>query len=135
MVMYGYLLVYHERRSVPAHWAFFVTDEENGQSGRVYHAVGSPFTGYQVEVKPSYSLANTRRRYSIIFLGQIADSWRDQLSGYANNVAAPGISPSPLDPFAGQNCQNWLEAFIQKLVSEGILDSSALDTLSEAPKV
>ncbi|KAK4139038.1 hypothetical protein BT67DRAFT_459800 [Trichocladium antarcticum] len=133
MVMYAYLLVYPQRR-VPAHWAILVTPVEDGTAGQVYHAVGSPFTGYQVEVKPSYDLSETSRTHSIVFLGYIDESWQDQLAEIAQGIKAPGVSPRPLDPFAGQNCQNWLEDFLQHLISVGAIDSSALSQLSTASR-
>lgn len=58
------LVVYHERsrRVVPADWAVLLTDgEDDATEGPKYHAVGSPFTGYKVEVQSYYSLAETNR--------------------------------------------------------------------------
>ncbi|KAK4152097.1 hypothetical protein C8A00DRAFT_35224 [Chaetomidium leptoderma] len=133
MVMYAYLLMYPKPR-VPAHWAVFVTPVEDGTVGQVYHAVGSPFTGYQVEVKPSYDLSETKRAHLLVFLGYIDESWQDQLAESAQSIKAPGVSPKPLVPFAGQNCQNWLEEFLQHLISVGAIDSSALAQLSTAPR-
>jgi hypothetical protein len=100
MVLYVYLIVYHERRNVPGHWAILVTNTENGLDGQVYHAVGSPFHGYRVEVKPSYDLSRTRRRYTLVFLGCVDDSWLDELAGAAMSISAAGISSTPLDPWA-----------------------------------
>jgi hypothetical protein len=109
MVLYVYLVAYHERgrRVVPAHWAILVVNRENGTRGPVYHAVGSPFTGYEVEVKPVYDLAQTAKRYTVVFLGCIDDSWGAQLATMAYAVAAPGVSSTPLDPFA-VSAVSWL---------------------------
>jgi hypothetical protein len=105
MVYSVYLVVYHTggRRRVPAHWAILVTDSEGDLNGDLFHAVGSPFQGYQVGVKRNYNLSETQRKYSAILLGYIDDSQVDYLSGYATAVQAPGVSSTPLDPFAVSN--------------------------------
>ncbi|KAK4163997.1 hypothetical protein QBC43DRAFT_353693 [Cladorrhinum sp. PSN259] len=137
MVKHLYLVAYHEkgRRPVPAHWALLLTDDDDVKEGPVYHAVGSPFTGYQVEVKPRYNLELTTRRHSTILLGVIHDGWVAQLATMAHQVAAPGISSTPLDAFAGKNCQNWVSDFIDYLIEQGVIDSTARNNLSSAPKV
>lgn len=100
MVLYVYLIVYPERTNVPAHWSILVTNSENGKRGPVYHAIGAPFMGYQVEVKPDYDLAKTRKRHTVVFIGCVDDNWSAQLATMAHLVAAPGPSSTPLDPFS-----------------------------------
>lgn len=157
------MLVYHDGKGkVPAHWGVFITDEEDDKKGTVYHAIGSPFQGYQVDVKIQYDLSKTKRRHSKLLLGTMDEVWRDQLAAIAGGIKAPGISPRPLDPFAvsttwspivpppssfdntwlcankvvkGEHCQNWLENFIQHLIGLGAIDSSAMNEVLSAPRV
>lgn len=104
MVLYVYSIAYHQKGKipVPCHWAIFVTDEENGDKGTKYHAVGNPFMGYNREVA-SYDLASTNRTYTRTLLGCIDEVWGPQLAQIASSIAAPGISRTPLDPFAVSN--------------------------------
>ncbi|KAM5487993.1 hypothetical protein MaudMau93_004387 [Microsporum audouinii] len=152
MTLYVYLVVYPKSKSVPAHWAILVTTIKDGKSGQVYHAVGNPFQGYSVEVKDSYDLSRTLKKFSVVFLGCLDDGWNSQLTDIAYGIEAPGSSSTPLDPFAvssythyendvktnivvkGENCQNWAEKFIQCLIDRGALNASAMGTLSSAPK-
>jgi|SRR5688572_6706898 hypothetical protein len=102
MVLYVWLIAYHatSRRRSPSHWAIFVTRREDGLKGDIYHAVGSPFQGYDPEVKLGYKLEDTRRQYTRIFLGRIDEGWNQYLRQIAGSIPCPGISPTPLDPFA-----------------------------------
>jgi len=102
MVLYVKLVIYHEvtRRRVPAHWAILVTKEEDKNVGVVYHAVGSPFQGYLFNIKERYNLESTKRHYTVIALGQVHDAWGSKLGDIGASVPTPGISPTPLDPFA-----------------------------------
>ncbi|KPM34172.1 hypothetical protein AK830_g12394 [Neonectria ditissima] len=122
------------RKPVPAHWGIFVK-EEKASRGTVFHAVGSPFTGYSTEIKLNYSLEKTSRKHESILLASIDESQVRCLERVSKSLPAPGISPTPLDPFAGANCQDWAHDFIQALIDQGIIESSAMDILEAAPKV
>ncbi|OAA63703.1 hypothetical protein SPI_03866 [Niveomyces insectorum RCEF 264] len=100
MVLYAYLVALHEKLHVPAHWAILVTKTENGTQGAKYHAIGHPFRGYSVEVIDNYDVNTIRERHTLVFLGRLDDAWTDRLASAARSVAAPGISPEPLNPFA-----------------------------------
>lgn len=92
MVHYASLLAYHDqgRRRAPAHWAVMVTPTEGGDVGNVYHAIGSPFHGYQTDVKVQYDISKTRRRYTRIPLGKMDDAWAGRLEEIARSIKAPG---------------------------------------------
>lgn len=102
MVHYVYLVAYHEgtRKRVPAHWAIMVTSDSDGSTGKVYHAIGNPFQGYHHEIKPSYNISKTKRRYTRTLLDTIEDAALDSLDQIALSVGCPSRSPAPLDPFA-----------------------------------
>ncbi|KAI9163544.1 phosphotransferase family protein [Paramyrothecium foliicola] len=134
MVLYVHLIVYHLPK-VPAHWALMVTEDKDEPVGTVFHATGSPFHGYHPEVKIKYNLRNTKRKYSRIFVGNIDESWSSQLANKARSLPGPAKSPAPLDPFAGDNCQDWAVDFVQLLIKDGVIDASSLAVLQTAPKV
>ncbi|KAK6853769.1 hypothetical protein PG990_009106 [Apiospora arundinis] len=132
------LIIYHGAavaKQVPAHWAIMVAPSDDPMTGRVYHAIGNPFQGYQPEIKESYDLEATRRRHTVVPLGQVNSPDWSSWDGISQSIPRPGISPSPLDPFAGENCQDWAVNFVQALVNNGILDPSAVASLEAAPKV
>ncbi|KAK7996660.1 hypothetical protein PG989_004700 [Apiospora arundinis] len=136
MVQYVSLIAYHEsgRRRVPSHWAIFVRAREEILEGRVYHAIGNPFQGYALEIKESHNLAASRRRYTLVPLGSFDDSKMGSVDETAHSTPAPGLSPTPLDPFAGENYQDWALEFMQSLVNKGVIESSAMETLAAAPR-
>lgn len=74
--------------------------EENASRGTVFHAIGSPFTGYSTEIKLNYSLEKTSRKYLSVLLASIDDSQLTYLEQVSKSLPTPGISPTPLDPFA-----------------------------------
>ncbi|KAM5484623.1 hypothetical protein MaudMau93_005843 [Microsporum audouinii] len=147
MTLYAYVLVYPESGKTPAHWAIFVTATEEGKVGREFQAIGSPFHGYSLDIKEQFDLSKEFKMHVLVFLGCLDDSWHSQLAGVAQGIPAPGISSTPLDPFAGpayilidlmlknENCQSWARKFITALVDRGAMDSSALERLAAAPSV
>jgi hypothetical protein len=94
-----FLVVYPERANVPAHWGMLVPSQNGAEQGTMIHAIGAPFTGYTVEIKPSYDLGNTKKRYMKISLGYIDESKLGSITEVARSVKAPGVSKRPLDPF------------------------------------
>ncbi|KAM5432794.1 hypothetical protein MferCBS31731_007320 [Microsporum ferrugineum] len=135
MTLYAYVLVYPESSKTPAHWAIFVTATEEGKVGREFQAIGSPFHGYSLDIKEQFDLSKEFKMHVLVFLGCLDDSWHSQLAGVAQGIPAPGISSTPLDPFANENCQSWARKFITALVDRGAMDSSALERLAAAPSV
>ncbi|KAF5649969.1 phosphotransferase family [Fusarium sp. NRRL 52700] len=111
-----------------------VTTTENGKKGKVYHAIGSPFHGYTPEIKSSYDIGATKRRYTRTLLSRMDDAWLDHVEQVARSLPAAGKSPNPLDPFAGENCQDWAMEFLKELVNMGALDASALSIVETCPK-
>jgi len=129
-----FLVVYHEKQKVPAHWSLFVPHKDGDVQGKIIHAVGSPFQGYQLEIK-EYDISKTKKRHEKISIGSIHDDWLPHLDSKAQGVTTPGVSKKPLDPFAGENCQNWLQSYVDVLVNDGVIDQGARDVLKDAPKV
>ena len=69
--------------------------------GPVYHAIGNPFQGYNLEVKVSYEVGLTSRKYTTVSLGRVNGAWDVKpLEDIANTVQMPPLSKTPLDPFA-----------------------------------
>ncbi|WXC58198.1 hypothetical protein SNK03_004096 [Fusarium graminearum] len=128
------LVVYHQsgRKRVPGHWGIFV-GKSDLSNGTVFHAIGSGFQGYKPEIKRNYDLGNTNRKHSSFPLGRIDDSYLGQLEQLAATVPGAGTAPNPLDPFSGENCQDWAKKFIQLVVSQGLLPSTAVNVLANAP--
>jgi hypothetical protein len=94
-----FLVVYPERGNVPAHWGMLVPSQNGAEQGKMIHAVGAPFTGYTVEIKPSYDLGKTKKRNFKVSLGYIDAAKLGYLEEVAKSVKAPGVSKKPLDPF------------------------------------
>ncbi|KAH7207389.1 hypothetical protein DER44DRAFT_374173 [Fusarium oxysporum] len=136
MVLYVSLVAYHDqgRRRAPAHWAIMVTTTEHGNVGKVYHAIGSPFHGYHPEIKPTYDISKTKRRFTRIALGIMDDAWLGHVEQVARSIKGADKSPNPLDPFAGDNCQNWAIDFLKELVNMGALEASVLNIAETCPK-
>jgi hypothetical protein len=96
-----FLVVYAEKKNyVPAHWSMFIPHVNEGVKGEIIHAIGNPFIGYQLEIKPDYDISRTRRPHEMISLGSIDESWLPHLKSKAEGVKTPGSSKKPLDPFA-----------------------------------
>jgi hypothetical protein len=84
--------------------------------GKVIHAVGTPFTGYNVQFKRNYNVEATNRQVQQFFLTTVGDQIVQDMKGdgkvsvdteacdtletKAKQVEAPGVSPAPLDPSA-----------------------------------
>ncbi|QPC78059.1 hypothetical protein HYE68_008811 [Fusarium pseudograminearum] len=129
------LVVYNQstaRKRVPGHWSIFMGKSDLSK-GTVFQAVGSGFHGYQPEIKRNYDLKNTFRKYTTFSLGQIDDSHLDHLEQVTRSLPGAGTAPNPLDPFSGENCQDWAKTFIQIVVDQGLLPSTAVDALANAP--
>ena len=94
-----FLVIYPETKPVPAHWSMFIPNADGDVKGRIIHAIGSPFVGYKVEIK-EYDISKTKKSYKQISLGSIKENLLPQLESKAVNVKAPGVSQTPLDPFA-----------------------------------
>jgi hypothetical protein len=76
---------------------------------------------------------------------------RDILESTATIVPPPGRSPKPFDPSVcnvsvainansnlrpkqALNCQNWMESYVEKLVADDYIPSSAIAVLQQAPR-
>ena len=110
------LIVYHTNGTVRAHHSLFIPLTTNPRTGKIIHAVGTPFTGYGLVFKRNYDLDTEDRRYSIIPLCEISDEYvldtpgdgklsedvnpQDKLEVEAKKVDAPGVSKEPLKPFS-----------------------------------
>ncbi|KAK4222880.1 hypothetical protein QBC38DRAFT_518191 [Podospora fimiseda] len=136
MVNKLYLIVYPEnaRKPVPTHWSLFLTSDQNIKQGTTYKALGTPFTGYQVDINPNHDLSLEIKKYLTVFIASLNGSG-EQLATMANEVKAPGISENPLDPFAGRNCQSWAADFIGYMIEKGAVAAEARGNLAAAPKV
>jgi hypothetical protein len=95
-----FLVVYPEKKhDVPAHWSMFIPHVDGDVKGKVIHAIGTPFTGYELEIK-EYDISQTKKPHEKISLGSIDEGWLPHLKSKAEGVKLPGISKKPLDPFA-----------------------------------
>lgn len=86
-------------KHVPTHWSMFIPHMDGDVKGKIIHAVDSPFTGYQLEIK-GYDISKTKKSYEKISLGFIDEGWLPYLNSKAEGVKPPGVSQKPLDPFA-----------------------------------
>ncbi|KAL2075352.1 hypothetical protein VTL71DRAFT_295 [Oculimacula yallundae] len=131
-----FLLVYHANGKVPvpAHWTMFIPHTDGAVTGKKIHAVGSPFIGYRLEIQ-EYDISKTRRVFEKISLGSIDEGWLPHLNSKAEGVKPPGVSKKPLDPFAGERCQHWLESYVDVLLKDGVVLQSTVDILARAPKI
>ncbi|PYI09123.1 hypothetical protein BO78DRAFT_395008 [Aspergillus sclerotiicarbonarius CBS 121057] len=134
----------------PAHSAIFIPTDGQGLKGKIIHVTGNPATGFFLEFKRNYDFLAELRTYEIIPLAQVNDRYvrdtvgsgqesidtiaRDRLESVATVVPAPGRSVNPFDPSA-PNCQNWIQDYIQKLISEGLIAGDASLVLQAAPRV
>lgn len=113
MTLYIYVIVYLDqgRNPVPAHWAVLITTREGQRQGIKHHAIGSPFHGYEYEKQQHYNLETEDRRFTTVFLGNIDDVWAERLDEVAVSITVPGVSSTPLDPFAvrqAYRCNDYL---------------------------
>ena len=94
-------LVVFPQKKVPAHWSMWIPafDGAVDVEGKIIHVIGSPFHGYTLEIK-QYNISKTTRLYQQISLGSIHDDWLPWLDSKAGGVPTPGVSRTPLDPFA-----------------------------------
>ncbi|KAB8259851.1 hypothetical protein BDV32DRAFT_150053 [Aspergillus pseudonomiae] len=95
-------------------------------------------------------MADTVREYQIVPLAQVDDQYvadtvgdrqlsidttaRGRIEPIATMVPPPARSPNPFDPSAS-NCQNWIFDYVQTLVEHGIVGSSALSVVQNAPSI
>lgn len=100
-----YLLVFPQRNT-PAHWSIFIPEANSVVKGKVIHVVGSPFTGYKLEDKPTFpenpSRSSEQQPHSGCDRKQryYGHPEHDILEARAKLVQPPGVSPSPLNPNA-----------------------------------
>jgi len=134
----------------PAHYAIFIPTGDMGKIGKLIHVTGTTATGFFLEFKRNYDFSVTQRKHQIIPLAQVneqhiadtvgngqasADTTaRDRLESVATTVQPPGRSPNPFDPSA-PNCQNWLQDYVQRLVEERFIESSASSVVQNAPRL
>ena len=96
------LLVYPEDPRTRAHWAMFVPEKNGSVKGTLIHVLGTPSTGYGLEIKP-YDLSHTKENYHKVSLGNFEESKVDLLVKISTIVPTPGVSKKPLDPFGVRN--------------------------------
>ncbi|KAL4780677.1 hypothetical protein BJX76DRAFT_350806 [Aspergillus varians] len=117
--------------------AVFVPTGDVGKVGKLIHR--------------NYDFSVTQRKHQIIPLALVNDQCiadtvgngqpsadttaRDRLESVATVVPPPSRSPNPFDPSKAPNCQNWLQGYVQRLVEEGIVPSSASLVVQNAPKL
>ncbi|KAK6496157.1 hypothetical protein TWF481_002181 [Arthrobotrys musiformis] len=154
-----YLIVYHTgSKGAAAHWALYVPSAANENVGKVIHVTGSPLHGYTRQFRCNYDLGKTKSYYECISLGAVSPNgvrdvtkysdnktsvdnpttYTDNLEKVALQVPAPGRLAG-FNPLRGTtpgngDCQYWLDQYVRALVAEGILESSAVDALRNAPR-
>ncbi|KZF20178.1 hypothetical protein L228DRAFT_249855 [Xylona heveae TC161] len=143
-----YLVVF-SNGSKPAHWAIWIPTGNAGAKGKLMHATGNPATGFFLEFRRNYDFEDETRRYKVIELAQVSDKYiadtvgngelinettaRDRFESAATTVAPPGKSPNPFDPKA-LNCQDWIKAFVEKLIAMGYIDDGSTTVVQDAPR-
>lgn len=55
------LIIYHELTAIPAHWSLLIPHKAGDTKGKVIHAIGTPFTGYNLEIK-EYDVSKTKKK-------------------------------------------------------------------------
>jgi hypothetical protein len=63
-----------------------VPSQNGAEQGTMIHAVGASFTGYTVEIKPSYDLSKTKKRHLKVSLGYIDEAKLVYLTEVAKSV-------------------------------------------------
>ncbi|KAF2998850.1 hypothetical protein E8E13_003352 [Curvularia kusanoi] len=127
----------------------FIPEAGSSVKGKVIQVIGSPFTGFGLELKRNYNVKNTGRGHELIPLATINDEHitdvigedpeketrditaHDVLEKEAKRIDAPVASRTPLDPSA-ENCQTWLWMYVEHLVKKELIDEAALDVLKNA---
>ncbi|OOQ84590.1 hypothetical protein PEBR_29637 [Penicillium brasilianum] len=133
----------------PAHWAIFVPNTQAGNVGKLIHVIGSSTNGFFLEFKRNYDFSTTRSEYQMIHLADVEERFvarpvanapketdttpRDRLEMAAKIVDPPPRSLIRFDP-PKENCQGWIQRYLQQLVNDGLLNDSALLVIQNAPK-
>ncbi|KAH1992969.1 hypothetical protein KXV97_001847 [Aspergillus fumigatus] len=118
--------------------------------GKLIHVTGTTATGFFLEFKRNYDFNLTQRKHQLILLAQVNAQYitdtvgtgqqsadtiaRDRLESVATTVPPPGRSANPFDPSA-PNCQDWMRDYIQRLIAEGLVASSAGSVVQSAPRL
>ncbi|EDP53261.1 hypothetical protein KXX16_005474 [Aspergillus fumigatus] len=134
----------------PAHYAVFIPTGDAGKMGKLIHVTGTTATGFFLEFKRNYDFNLTQRKHQLIPLAQVNAQYitdtvgtgqqsadtiaRDRLESVATTVPPPGRSANPFDPSA-PNCQDWMRDYIQRLIAEGLVASSAGSVVQSAPRL
>ncbi|PKY03734.1 hypothetical protein P168DRAFT_327777 [Aspergillus campestris IBT 28561] len=136
----------------PAHQAVFIPtgDAATGKKGNIIHVTGNPATGFFLEFKRNYDFEFEDRKYQVVTLVQVNAQYirdtvgngepstdtiaRDRLESVATVVSPPGPSPNPFGSLA-LNCQNWMRDYVERLVVEGLVPSSAGLIMESAPRL
>lgn len=94
------LLIYHENgpKLTPDHWVLFIPSKNDFDQGKKIHAFGTPFTGYQLEIK-EYDISKPEIPLKRFPLGVMDEVLLQRLDDIAKGVKPPGVSKVPLDPF------------------------------------
>ncbi|KAF2722518.1 hypothetical protein K431DRAFT_319683 [Polychaeton citri CBS 116435] len=61
-----YLLPFRPAANQRAHFSLYTTEDALPGSGLLIHVVGAPMAGFQLEVRESYNLAQTRQLYTTV---------------------------------------------------------------------
>ncbi|KAJ5894941.1 hypothetical protein N7495_006632 [Penicillium taxi] len=134
----------------PAHQAIFVPTGDTGEVGKVIHVTGNPTTGFCLQFKRNYNFLTDNRKYVTLPLGEVEDQCikdtvgngnegmdttaRDQLESIALVVEPPKSNLDLSDPLA-LTCHDWILAFVQKLVDDGIVTERAISVVQDGPKI
>ncbi|KAI9652586.1 MAG: hypothetical protein M1831_006690 [Alyxoria varia] len=147
----AYPIVYSPTNAGRAHLGVFVPELgcSSQGPGTSIDVVGSPFLGYTLQFTRDYDIHDVGSRIKIVELARVdakyvRDSPKasqidadaiDELEVVAKRIPAPGKSPNPLDPYAGDTCQAWTRKYAQELVDLGIFPNSALENLERARRM
>ncbi|KAF9884288.1 hypothetical protein FE257_001918 [Aspergillus nanangensis] len=134
----------------PAHYAVFIPSGDAGTEGKIIHVTGTAATGFFLEFKRNYDFTSEQRKYQLLPLAQVNAQYLkdttgigqqssdttacDRLESSATTVPPPGRSANPFHPSA-PNCQNWMRDYIHRLVTEGLIPSTADSVVRGAPRL
>ena len=96
-----YLVCFRLKTNQRAHFALYLPNNGFPGSGTKVHVVGAPMTGFHLEIREQYSLADTGQPYTSFALGQVSAADVANVLNLASTVRPPPISQNFMAPVDG----------------------------------